>query len=138
MIRTRRWEPCVYHRGTHADTFFRDYLAQADRRLLLIAGAGFDPRSVRVASLLPDALCKSTQVVLIREERPNPSANTVFEAAGAWMKCPAPRYSGCRSLVVENDQYCTASFKCCGMCRRTRLCAQSCRFRHLAPGCPMN
>src|SRR5207302_7544520 len=26
MIRTRRWEPCVYHRGTHADSFLRDYL----------------------------------------------------------------------------------------------------------------
>src|ERR1051326_4866759 len=72
MMRTRKWEPCMYHRGSHADAFLRDYLARQDRRVLLIAGAGFDPRSVRVASLFPEALRKSARAVLIREERPNP------------------------------------------------------------------
>ena len=80
MIHTRRWEPCVYHRGVHADSFLREYLTQKDRCLLLIAGAGFDPRSVRVASLLPDNLRKSTQVILIREERPNPAPNLIDRA----------------------------------------------------------
>ena len=80
MIRTRRWEPCVYHQGTHADSFLRDYLAQEDRSILLIAGAGFDPRSVRVASVFPDNLRKTAQVILIREERPNAAADLIERA----------------------------------------------------------
>lgn len=80
MIRTRKWEPCVYHRGSHADAFLREYLARQDRKVLLIAGAGFDPRSVRVAPLFPEALRKTTPAILIREERPNPSADLVARA----------------------------------------------------------
>ena len=52
--------------------FFESSLAQEDCCPLLIAGAGFDPRSVRVASLLPENLRKNMRVILIREERPNP------------------------------------------------------------------
>src|SRR5436190_1739889 len=80
MMRTRRWEPCVYHRGAHADDFLREYLARQDRRVLLIAGAGFDPRSVRVAPLFPEALRKTTPAILIREERPNPTADLLERA----------------------------------------------------------
>ncbi len=72
MTRVRRWEPCVYHRGTHADAFMKDYLAQPDRSILLIAGAGFDPRSTRVADTFPEKARKKTRAILIREERPNP------------------------------------------------------------------
>jgi hypothetical protein len=70
----------VYHRGADADAFLRDYLAQEDLRILLIAGAGFDPRSVRIASLLPDELRQNARVILIREERPNPAADLVDRA----------------------------------------------------------
>lgn len=77
---TRRWEPCVYHRGDHADAFLREYLTTQDRRVLLVAGAGFDPRSVRVARLFPEALQRSTQAILIREERPNAASKLVAKA----------------------------------------------------------
>jgi len=80
MMRTRKWEPCVYHRGSHADAFLREYLARQDRKVLLIAGAGFDPRSVRVAPLFPEALRKTTQAILIREERPNPAGDLIARA----------------------------------------------------------
>lgn len=80
MMHTRKWEPCVYHRGRHAEDFLREYLARPDRRLLLIAGAGFDPRSVRVAPHIPEALRKTTRTILIREERPNPFPDLLARA----------------------------------------------------------
>jgi hypothetical protein len=80
MIRPRRWEPCVYHRGPHADRFVREYLAQQDRRVLLIAGAGFDPRSTRVAEIFPEQARKNAQAILIREERPNPASALLSRA----------------------------------------------------------
>lgn len=73
MMRVRRWEPCVYHQGVHAESFLHEYFAQEDRRVLLVAGAGFDPRSIRVVSLLPEIVRRSARVLLIREERPNPT-----------------------------------------------------------------
>jgi hypothetical protein len=80
MISTRKWEPCVYHRGGHADAFLQEYLARRDRKVLLIAGAGFDPRSVRVAAIFPEALRRNTRAILIREERPNPAAALLSRA----------------------------------------------------------
>jgi hypothetical protein len=80
MTRDRKWEPCVYHRGAHVDDFFRQYLAGPDRRVLLIAGAGFDPRSVRFMPLFPESVRKTTQTVLIREERPNPTTELLERA----------------------------------------------------------
>lgn len=72
MNGSRRWEPCIYHRGSHAEQFLKEYLATPERRVLLVAGAGFDPRSTRIIDLIPSAARNNTQAILIREERPNP------------------------------------------------------------------
>lgn len=80
MTQARKWEPCVYHRGVHADQFLQEYLSEANRKVLLIAGAGFDPRSVRVASVFPESARRSAKVVLLREERQNPAATLVDRA----------------------------------------------------------
>lgn len=81
MPRLRRsWEPCIYHWAEDAEDFLREYLAEAGRAILLVAGAGFDPRSILLASLLPEAICKSAQAILIREERPNPAQELVKRA----------------------------------------------------------
>ena len=45
MTSPPRWDRCVSHRGKVAEQFLRDYFGQADRRPVLIAGAGFDPRN---------------------------------------------------------------------------------------------
>ena len=66
-----RWDPCIVHSGDDVDRFLADYLGGSDRRILLVAGAGFDPRACAVA----DRLCDTeavTQALLIKEERPNP------------------------------------------------------------------
>lgn len=80
MSVARKWEPCIYHRGQHADQFVQEYLALPGRKVLLIAGAGFDPRSTRVAALFPELAKKNTVAVLLREERPNPEKVLVERA----------------------------------------------------------
>lgn len=80
MTHLRKWEPCVYHRGAHADAFMQSYLAQQDRKVLLIAGAGFDSRSTRVAAIFPEQARRNARAVLLREERPNPDGILVERA----------------------------------------------------------
>ncbi len=66
-----QWERCIRHRGADAETFIYDYFSQEDRRVLLIGGAGFDPRSHSVSKQL-SAICNDRlRGVFIREERPN-------------------------------------------------------------------
>lgn len=72
MIVQRRWDPCVYHRGEHTQEFFREYLSASNRNVVLIAGAGFDPRSTRFAKLIAETAKGKIRAVLLREERPNP------------------------------------------------------------------
>ena len=77
MIKKRIWDPCVYHRGDHAEQFLKQYLSQPDRKVLLIAGAGFDPRSTRIADAFPAVARTRTLAIFLREERPNPDAGLV-------------------------------------------------------------
>ncbi len=73
----RRWEPCVHNRGCDAENFLKVYFSQPGRNLLVVAGAGFDPRSIRVAKLLPASIQPKLDAVLIREERPNPDSSLI-------------------------------------------------------------
>ena len=71
MDHKRRWDPCVAHRGDDVHKFLADYFAQPDRNALLVAGAGFDPRSRTVATLLGETVA-SLRALFIRENRPRP------------------------------------------------------------------
>lgn len=66
------WQSCITHRDQAVDAFVGDYFARADRRCLLVGGAGFDPRALRVPQLLDDALGSRLTALMIREERSNP------------------------------------------------------------------
>ncbi|MBB1094228.1 hypothetical protein HUU61_23450 [Rhodopseudomonas palustris] len=70
MARDRRWDPCIAHHGTEADAFVADYFSLKDRRVLFVAGAGFDPRSRTVASRLV-AAGASVRAIFFQENRPN-------------------------------------------------------------------
>jgi hypothetical protein len=70
MNRSPRWDPAVSHRGADAEAFIRDYFGQGDRRVLLIGGAGFDPRAIRVCELVAGAVAGRARGFFIREERP--------------------------------------------------------------------
>ncbi|MFI0849021.1 hypothetical protein [Mesorhizobium sp. IMUNJ 23232] len=50
-----------------------DYFADVSRRVLLVAAAGFDPRSRRVSQMLADTLGDRLSAIFIREERPGAS-----------------------------------------------------------------
>ena len=67
------------HRGEEVDQFLTDYFADPKRSILLVAGAGFDPRSCVVPVRLAH-IATGVHAVLIKEERPNPSQPEVERA----------------------------------------------------------
>ena len=76
-----RWDPCIAHRDGEADEFLAHHFGQPDRNVLLVGGAGFDPRACAVATRLGE-VGTSVRALLIREERPDPLQAQV-DRAGA-------------------------------------------------------
>lgn len=76
------WSTCITHFDAHLDAFIGDYFSDASRRCLLVAGAGFDPRSLLIAGKLHAVLGDRVQAFLVREERGDP-AETLRAAADA-------------------------------------------------------
>lgn len=74
-----RWQPCVSHRPDEIEGFVSSYFGSNTSRILLIAGAGFDPRATSVANLLREH-CDLPDGVLIKEDRPNPDPELVKRA----------------------------------------------------------
>lgn len=75
-----RWDPCVSHRGAEIVSFVNDYFSQPDRHILLVGGAGFDPRSTAVARQLAN-VPGQVRGLFIQEERPKPTHSLVDRAA---------------------------------------------------------
>ena len=71
----RHWDSCITHQNGAVDTFIKDYFDANDRRVLLVAGAGFDPRSRKIAEKLQAALGGHLVGFLVREERGDPAEN---------------------------------------------------------------
>lgn len=80
MTRRLRWDRCVHHRGATAEAFVEEFFGNQDRRVGLIAGAGFDPRSARMAESLARVAAGRVRGLFLREERPSPQA--VLVASG--------------------------------------------------------
>ena len=76
----RRWDPCIAHRGSELEEFLAYYFTQPDRNVLLVAGAGFDPRACAVAARLGNT-ATVMRALLIKEDRPNPPQDQVDRAA---------------------------------------------------------
>lgn len=71
-----RWDQCIANFGQEVADFAKDYFSDQKHKVLLIAGAGFDPRSKIVAKCLVDA-GTDIEAVLIKEIRPEPSQDLV-------------------------------------------------------------
>lgn len=71
MSRERRWDPCIAHRDGEVTEFVSEYFGRRDRKTLLVAGAGFDPRARTVPLQLNDAKARM-RTLLIKEHRPDP------------------------------------------------------------------
>jgi hypothetical protein len=74
-----RWDPCVEHHGEEVRAFVAEYFGGSDRHVLLIAGAGFDPRSTAVCDCLVPAT-RQLRALLIQERRPEPAGDLVTRA----------------------------------------------------------
>ncbi|MBB4841324.1 hypothetical protein HNP52_004426 [Sphingomonas kyeonggiensis] len=74
------WQNCVAHFDDQVGTFIGEYFSELDRRCLLVAAAGFDPRSRQIATLLAGTLGRRLQGLFIREERGTPDAGLVTAA----------------------------------------------------------
>jgi hypothetical protein len=80
MSSPSKWERSIYHIGSEVELFFRDYFSSGAKTILLVGGAGFDPRSTVIAKLLADIAAKQTHGSFLREERPNPDPALVEKA----------------------------------------------------------
>lgn len=60
-------------------SFVQNYFKDPARKVLFVAGAGFDPRSAVVARELA-SVCEKISAFLIRENRPNPAQNLMRRA----------------------------------------------------------
>lgn len=76
------WDNAIAHFDDNVGTFVTEYFGQDHRTCLLIAAAGFNPRSRRIATLLAQTLGARLIAIFIREERGKPDAALV-EAADA-------------------------------------------------------
>jgi hypothetical protein len=77
---TARWEHCIFHPEDTTAQFMNAYFG-GGRRLLLIAAAGFDPRSSIVAQRLA-ATGVPRRAIFIKEERANPEEALMKSASG--------------------------------------------------------
>src|SRR5579883_3630687 len=80
MARQLRWDPCVAHRGAEVGAFITEYFSSAERRILFVAGAGFDPRSTAAATRI-SAASQSARALLFQENRPNPPRDQIERAS---------------------------------------------------------
>lgn len=76
----KHWENCITNFDAAVDDFVADYFAEASRRVLLVAAAGFDPRSRRISQMLAETLGSRLSALYVREERPGASEALIEQA----------------------------------------------------------
>jgi hypothetical protein len=67
-----RWQHCIAHYDRQVTDFVQQYFSDKGRTCLLVAGAGFDPRSATIAQLLAKAAGESNgklRALFVRERR---------------------------------------------------------------------
>lgn len=80
-MRSARWDRCVNHRGSEAMAFLRDFFREKERCVLVVGGAGFDPRSTYVTGCLVEVAGRErVRGFFYREERPRPAPELVRRA----------------------------------------------------------
>lgn len=64
------WANCITNFDGEVEEFVADYFSDESRRALLVAAAGFDPRSRLMSKMLSNALGDRLSAYYIREDRP--------------------------------------------------------------------
>ncbi len=76
---TKRWEHCVTHHDDEATDFIARYFSTAGQRVLIVASAGFDPKSAKITEAIAATGVKR-RGIFIREERPDADPNLRAQA----------------------------------------------------------
>lgn len=100
-----RWDPCISSRDADAVAFLQAFFADPARRVMLICGAGFDPRSTQVATHLATAAPGRVSGHFIREERPDsdPALRTLADANEAELRRLVPDHHVHHVEVFSSD-----------------------------------
>lgn len=85
----------IAHYDGDVSQFAQRYFAATDRKCLLVAGAGFDPRSLTISKMLASTLNTRLRAVFVREHRPSPLQELVKKA---------DEHAGILSKLVENSR----------------------------------
>jgi hypothetical protein len=78
---SHRWNKCVEHYDHGVYEFFADHFSEVHRQVLIVGGAGFDPRATACVLKLSEILTNRLKCVFIKEERPEPDLKLVQKAA---------------------------------------------------------
>ena len=107
-----RWDLAITHRGTELKTFVEQYFDDADRSILLIAGAGFDPRTGLVAAALARATRATIAALLISEVRTesDPDLVRLAEANLQQLVAAIPDHTMMEVTVFGADNSVSASY----------------------------
>jgi len=74
------WSNCITHLDAEVVDFVGSYFGEEGRSCLLVAAAGFDPRSQTIAKMLSETLGDRLSALFIREERGGPDADLQDQA----------------------------------------------------------
>lgn len=80
---SRLWDPCISHGAGASENFLRQYFAASSRRAVVIAGAGFDPRSWRATEVLATVSGDRLRGIFLREERSSGGKGVLAELGDA-------------------------------------------------------
>jgi hypothetical protein len=75
MTTRAHWENCLTHFDQGVEQFIKEYFSSSDRKCLLIAGAGFDPRARLVAERLAAVMGDRLSGLFVREDRGDPAVS---------------------------------------------------------------
>lgn len=75
-----RWGRCVDHSGESVVAFATQHFGEPGRQILLVGGAGFDPRTLTTARLLARVASGRLRGFFLRERRPDPGPELVSRA----------------------------------------------------------
>ncbi|MBF0132449.1 MAG: hypothetical protein HQL75_07675 [Magnetococcales bacterium] len=99
------WRNCVRHENDHVSDFVKHYFTET-RQVLLIAGAGFDPRSRMVTELLSPQCTGRIKGIFLREERlstPDPGLKSRADQNEAVLRQLVPNYDIFKLNIFASD-----------------------------------
>jgi hypothetical protein len=75
-----RWGRCVDHHGSAISEFFSRHFGESHRRVLLVGGAGFDPRALTATRLITRVAIGRVDGFFLRERLPYPDSTLLSRA----------------------------------------------------------